>query len=78
MPSAIEKVTAFIIRESNAGRELLLFEHPYAGLQLPAGTVEEGESPVESVLRESREETGLTVLSIVEYLGVQNTRLPQG
>ena len=41
----VEKVTAFIIRERAGERQLLLFEHPNAGVQIPAGTVEEGESP---------------------------------
>jgi hypothetical protein len=27
-----------------------LFEHPTAGIQIPAGTVEEGETPDEAVL----------------------------
>ena len=34
-----EKVTAFVIRTANHRAELLLFEHPYAGIQIPAGTV---------------------------------------
>lgn len=41
----VEKVTAFVTREGANGRELLIFRHPLNGLQLPAGTVEVGESP---------------------------------
>ena len=43
-----------------------LFE---SGLQVPAGSVEEGESPERAVLREATEETGLRSLRIVRYLG---------
>ena len=42
---------------------LLLFTHlnaPEAGIQVPAGTIEAGESPEEAVLREVFEETGLS------------------
>ncbi|MBN1287486.1 MAG: NUDIX domain-containing protein [Anaerolineae bacterium] len=61
----VEKVTAFITR----GQELLVFEHPNAGVQIPAGTVEVGEAPEAAALREAGEETGLASLSIRRYLG---------
>jgi 8-oxo-dGTP pyrophosphatase MutT (NUDIX family) len=66
----VRKVTAFITRESPNGREVLLFQHPLAGIQFPAGTVEEGETFEEGVLREAYEETGVNNLSIVQHLGV--------
>ena len=75
MPEAIEKVAAFITRETKDGLELLLFKHPYAFNQLPAGTVEPGETPEAAVLREAFEETGLEPLSIREYLGCQEVQL---
>lgn len=78
MPEAIEKVAAFITRETKAGLELLLFKHPYAYNQLPAGTVEAGETPETAVLREAFEETGLGPLSIREYLGCEEGQLPNG
>lgn len=78
MQGIIEKVTAFITRESRDGRDLLLFKHPYAGVQIPAGTVEDGETPEEAVLREVCEETGLTLLSVDQYLGCKADRLPGG
>ena len=35
----VEKVTAFVTRQTADGFDLLLFQHPSAGIQLPAGTV---------------------------------------
>ncbi len=83
----IEKVTAFIVRGyssevstpaalGGAPSELLLLRHPFAGLQVPAGTVEVGESAEEAVIRESAEETGLANCTIVTKLGVAETKLP--
>jgi 8-oxo-dGTP diphosphatase len=66
----IRKVVAYITQED----KLLVFSHPHhpeAGIQVPAGTVEEDESPREAVLREAREETGLDDLEIQSYLGVR-------
>ena len=60
MSKIIEKVTAFIIRKSKDGNDLLLFEHPNAGIQIPAGTVEDQETPEKAIIREVAEETGLT------------------
>jgi len=65
----LEKVTAFVIRCPATNPELLLLEHPYAGMQIPAGTVEADESPAQAVLREVAEETGLTDVAIRAYLG---------
>jgi 8-oxo-dGTP pyrophosphatase MutT (NUDIX family) len=78
MQGVIEKVTAFITRESGDGHDLLLFKHPNAGIQIPAGTVEDNETPEEAVLREVSEETGLTSLSVGQYLGCREDRLPEG
>ena len=69
MSKAIQKVTAFIMRENNGGRELLVFKHPTAGIQIPAGTVEEGEDIETAVQREVYEETGLHFVEIENYLG---------
>jgi len=74
----IHKVTALITRPSPAGPELLLFQHPYAGVQIPAGTVEDGETPAPAALREAAEETRLALadLSLCRYLGSEDERLP--
>ena len=69
MDRLIEKVTAFITRSTSHGPDLLLFGHPHAGIQIPAGTVEAGEAPDQAVVREAREESGLTALTLREYLG---------
>lgn len=75
MPHALSKVTALITRQGDHGPELLVFQHPTAGIQLPAGTVEVDE-PVEAALqREVEEETGLTGVQIEHSLGVQATDL---
>lgn len=52
------KVLAYITNR----QRLLVFSHldiPEAGIQVPGGTLEDGESPEEGVLREAYEETGL-------------------
>jgi 8-oxo-dGTP pyrophosphatase MutT (NUDIX family) len=64
----LDKVTAFITRETAAGRELLVFQHPTAGIQLPAGTVNLNESIEAALFREIREETGMTAVRLVKHL----------
>lgn len=68
------KVGAFIVRPSEAGRhELLLFTHPdfpEAPIQIPGGSVEDGEEIELALHREIAEETGLEGLVIVRKLGV--------
>jgi ADP-ribose pyrophosphatase YjhB (NUDIX family) len=76
MMGAIEKVTAFVTRIVQGRQELLLFEHPYAGIQIPAGTVEPGEAPEAAAIRETQEETGLIDVAIDQYLGVRAVVLP--
>ena len=58
----VPKVVCYVIQEGH----LLVFTHDtvpieVTGVQVPAGTIEAGESPEECVLREVREETGLTM-----------------
>ncbi|MFB8003157.1 NUDIX domain-containing protein [Nocardia sp. NPDC056000] len=72
MPEKVstEKVLAYIVRD---GR-LLVFRHiDYSwedvGIQVPAGSLQDGETPEDAVLREAREETGLTEFTIVRKLG---------
>jgi 8-oxo-dGTP pyrophosphatase MutT (NUDIX family) len=65
----VHKVAALITRGEGAERELLVFRHPSAGIQLPAGTVELAEEIEAAALREVREETGLTEVVITARLG---------
>ena len=74
----VQKVTAFIIRERNGITELLVFKHPIAGVQIPAGTVEKGEDIETAVKREAYEETGLQLVEIENYLGCFENELGEG
>ncbi|MCE2414693.1 NUDIX domain-containing protein [Candidatus Poribacteria bacterium] len=69
MNEVVQKVTAFIVRERDGVKELLVFKHPTAGVQIPAGTVEKGEDIETAVKRETYEETGLQFVEIENYLG---------
>ncbi|EPD50346.1 hypothetical protein HMPREF1210_02917 [Paenisporosarcina sp. HGH0030] len=57
------KVLAYITKGQAPNLELLVFEHkehPEAGLQVPAGTIEEDEQLIDALYREINEETGIT------------------
>ena len=69
MNEVVQKITAFIVRERGGVKEVLVFKHPTAGVQIPAGTVEKGEDLETAVKREAYEETGLKLVEIEEYLG---------
>ena len=66
----VEKVVAYVTRDE----QLLVFRHvdSDAGIQVPAGTLEPGESPDEGVTREAREETGLDSLKVRRFLGTHD------
>ena len=68
--ATIAKVIAYITQ----GDRLLVLGHPLhpeAGIQVPAGTIEAGESPEDAALREAWEETCLDELVIRSFLSVQ-------
>jgi 8-oxo-dGTP pyrophosphatase MutT (NUDIX family) len=81
MTRTLDKVTAFITRQHSgahqysgarqtaSSRQILLVRHPYAGIQFPAGTVEEGEAFEAAILREVQEETRLQHAVITAQLG---------
>ena len=77
MSSVVEKVTALVTRERDGVKELLLFKHPTAGIQIPAGTVEDGEMPDTAVMREVYEETGLRDVKIDKSLGCIENELEE-
>jgi ADP-ribose pyrophosphatase YjhB (NUDIX family) len=65
------KVVAYITRKRDGNMELLVFTHrdfPEAGLQVPAGTVEEGEMPEQALWREVSEETGRAGFAFVRHI----------
>lgn len=69
----VKKVVCYITR----GDKLLVFRHvdysyEQVGIQVPAGTVREGEDPQLSALREAEEETGLKRFSSIRFLGKQD------
>ncbi|MGW7304410.1 NUDIX hydrolase [Streptomyces sp. NPDC054835] len=73
MPEKVTKakVLCYVVRD---GR-LLVHRHvdfPWqeVGVQVPAGSIREGETPEAAALREAREETGLQNFKIVRKLGV--------
>ncbi|KEK25000.1 NUDIX hydrolase [Bacillus gaemokensis] len=66
-----KKVYAYITREKEGVMQLLVFTHrdmPEAGIQVPGGTVDEGEKLEMAVLREVLEESGLRHLCIERFI----------
>jgi ADP-ribose pyrophosphatase YjhB (NUDIX family) len=74
MPVVKRKAFAYVTHRNR----LLIFTHPdspEAGIQVPAGTLEDGEDPRDGALREATEETGLGGLEVVRFLGEQRRDL---
>ena len=68
----VTKIAAYIFRRGTQQNELLVFAHrdyPDVPIQVPGGTVDEGEEIVEALFREVEEESGLIDLSLVRKLG---------
>ena len=67
----VGKVICYVVRDG----WLLVFRHrdyPEAGLQVPAGTLNDGEDPVAGAIRETEEETGRTGFRSLAKLGTYN------
>ncbi|SOC43791.1 NUDIX domain-containing protein [Ureibacillus acetophenoni] len=75
MEKVIGKVTCFITREIDNKLELLLIQHPSAGIQIPAGTVEINEEYDKAAIREAIEETGLREFVSCKVIGSQEQYL---
>lgn len=68
------KAHAYITRRGDEVVELLVFAHrhnPDAGVQVPGGTLDPGETAIEALHRELFEESGLTALEVIRPLGVR-------
>lgn len=63
-----KKALAYI----TCNNDLLVFKQPdfpEAGIQVPKGTIDDGETPYETIVREIEEETGLTNCIFKDFLG---------
>jgi 8-oxo-dGTP diphosphatase len=71
-PGYRRKACAYITSERDGRQHILLLyhpDHPEAGIQVPAGTMEPGEPVLDAARREAFQETGLDALELVEMLG---------
>lgn len=75
VPIRYRKAVAYITREVGGRKQLLVFIHrdnPEAGVQVPAGTANDGEDIETTLFREVEEETGLSGLHLERKLAVRD------
>jgi 8-oxo-dGTP pyrophosphatase MutT (NUDIX family) len=63
------KAVPVVTRRTGTAKEILVFEHPTAGVQLIKGTIELGEASEAACLRELHEESGISNARIERFLG---------
>jgi 8-oxo-dGTP pyrophosphatase MutT (NUDIX family) len=63
----VAKVVAFVLDRDRVA--VFRQDDEDSGLQVPAGTLREGEDPAAGALREAEEETSLAGLRVVRFLG---------
>ncbi len=66
----VRKACACVLRDVDGETDLLVFDHPHAGTQLPKGTVKPHEDPSQAVQRELAEETGVSTVGTPQLLGL--------
>jgi 8-oxo-dGTP pyrophosphatase MutT (NUDIX family) len=69
MAALINKACAVVLRHRAGTREVLVFRHPKAGMQLVKGTLEPDETPVRAAQRELFEEAGVPTESEGRVIG---------
>lgn len=60
------------------GPALLVFRPPVAGIQIPKGSVEPGESPFDAALRELAEESGIAAARVLRKIGYHEISVGAG
>jgi len=65
----VKKAVAAVLRYGECIQEVLVFRHPFAGVQIPKGTVEDFEAVQAAVLRELEEESGLNLAATPNIIG---------
>ncbi|MCA1063756.1 NUDIX domain-containing protein [Rossellomorea sp. AcN35-11] len=68
-----KKAYGYVTRVRDKRTQVLVFRHkgiPEAGIQIPKGTVSEGENTLNAVIREMKEETGIQRFEVEKLISV--------